>query len=200
MIKREPSASSADAPFPAPSSRPRSRWKVPEIDLTKRPVIPQRLPAPAPIREKFRQTPQTFLSQTQKPQNNTPQETNFRFSPTNHQNEIEGLGQRVGCNPPSVLGDIHLIGIPAPQAALTGAYYPFHDVGWLFTLTASLLNASASSSATDGGFFLRLHPASQPTPLGATLPPRGWSFLRPSRGARSRPPTRQPNHHPTNAQ
>lgn len=51
---------------------------------------------------------------------------------------------RVGRNPPSVLGDIHLIGIPAPQAAFTGAYYPFHSVCRHFTLTASLLNASAS--------------------------------------------------------
>ncbi len=39
------------------------------------------------------------------------------------------LGWRVGSNPPSVLGDIHLIGIPAPPAEVTGAYYPFHDVG-----------------------------------------------------------------------
>jgi len=38
-------------------------------------------------------------------------------------------GWRVGSNPPSVLGDIHLIGIPAPPAEVTGAYYPFHDVG-----------------------------------------------------------------------
>ena len=53
-------------------------------------------------------------------------------------------GQRVGRNPPSVLGDIHLIGIPAPPAVFTGAYYPFHSVCRHFTLTASLLNASAS--------------------------------------------------------
>jgi len=53
-------------------------------------------------------------------------------------------GRRVGCNPPSVLGDIHLIGIPAPPAVFTGAYYPFHIVCRHFTLTASLLNASAS--------------------------------------------------------
>ena len=103
------------------------------------------------------------------------------------------MGWRVGRNPPSVLGDIHLVGIPAPQAAFTGTYYPFHGVGWPFTLTASLLNASASSSTTGRGFFLRPHPASQPTPRGATLPPRGWSFLRPSHGDRSRPPTRQPD-------
>ena len=111
-------------------------------------------------------------------------------------------GQRVGRNPPSVLGDIHLIGIPAPQAVFTGAYYPFHGVGWLFTLTASLLNASASSSAAGGGIFLRLYPTSRPAPHSATLPPRGWSFLRPPRGIRSRSPTRQPythiNHHAIN--
>jgi hypothetical protein len=134
------------------------------------------------------------------PQNSTPPESNFQFFTVNHRNETKRVDWRVGRNPPSVLGDIHLIGIPAPQAAFTGAYYPFHDVGWPFTLTASLLNASASSSATGGGFFLCLHPASQPTPHSATLPPRGWSFLRPSRRARSRPPTRQPNHHPTHAQ
>ncbi len=91
-------------------------------------------------------------------------------------------GWRVGSNPPSVLGDIHLIGIPAPPAEVTGAYYPFHDVGWHFTLTASLLNASASSSLTSRGIFLRLDPISRPTLRSATLPPRGWSFLRPPRG------------------
>ena len=42
------------------------------------------------------------------------------------------LGRCVGRNPPSVLGDIHLIGIPAPPAGITGAYYPFHGVGGLF--------------------------------------------------------------------
>jgi hypothetical protein len=105
-------------------------------------------------------------------------------------------GRRLGRNPPSVLGDIHLIGIPAPPAVFMGAYYPFHGVGWLFTLTASLLNASASSSTTGGGLFLRLNPASQPAPHSATPPPCGWSFLRPStRKARSRPPTHQPNQH-----
>ena len=92
------------------------------------------------------------------------------------------VGWRVGSNPPSVLGDIHLIGIPAPPAEVTGAYYPFHDVGWHFTLTASLLNASASSSLTSRGIFLRLDPISRPTLRSATLPPRGWSFLRPPRG------------------
>ena len=61
------------------------------------------------------------------------------------ENTVENeSGWRVGSNPSSVLGDIHLIGIPAPQAVFTGAYYPFHGVGWLFTLTTSLLNASAS--------------------------------------------------------
>jgi hypothetical protein len=122
---------------------------------------------------------------------------------TDSENAVDNeTGQRVGCNPPSVLGDIHLIGIPAPQAVFIGAYYPFHGVGWLFTLTASLLNASASSSAADRGFFLRLHPTSRPTPRSATLPPRGWSFLRPPRGVRSRPPTRQPKqpHHPRRKQ
>jgi len=45
-------------------------------------------------------------------------------------NKLENeLGWRVGRNPPSVLGDIHLIGIPAPLAEVTGAYYPFHGVG-----------------------------------------------------------------------
>ena len=101
---------------------------------------------------------------------------------------------RVGRNPPSVLGDIHLIGIPAPRAEFIGAYYPFHGVGRHFTLTASLLNASASSSAASGGFFLRPDPTSQPAPRDATRPPRGWSFLRPiGFRARSRSPTRQPN-------
>jgi len=93
--------------------------------------------------------------------------------------QIEGW--RVGSNPPSVLGDIHLIGIPAPLAEVTGAYYPFHGVGWHFTLTASLLNACASSSLTSGGIFLRLDPTSRSAPRSATLPPRGWSFLRPLR-------------------
>ena len=75
--------------------------------------------------------------------------------PITAQAKVVGMGQRVGRNPPSVLGDIHLVGIPAPQAAFTGAYYPFHGVCRLFTLTASLLNASASSSAAGGGIFLR---------------------------------------------
>jgi len=57
---------------------------------------------------------------------------------------LNNAGWRVGRNPPSVLGDIHLIGIPAPPADITGAYYPFHGVGWHFTLTVSLLNASVS--------------------------------------------------------
>ena len=93
--------------------------------------------------------------------------------------DIEGW--RVGRNPPSVLGDIHLIGIPAPLAEVTGAYYPFHDVGWHFTLAVSLLNASASLSQADRGFFLRLNPTSRSTLRSATRPPRGWSFLRPQR-------------------
>ncbi len=38
-------------------------------------------------------------------------------------------GWRAGRNPPSVLGDICLIGIPAPPAGVKGAYYPFHSVG-----------------------------------------------------------------------
>jgi len=91
-------------------------------------------------------------------------------------------GWRVGSNPPSVLGDIHLIGIPAPPAEVTGAYYPFHGVGWHFTLTASLLNAGVSSSLTSRGIFLRLDPTSRSTLRSVTLPPRGWSFLRPPRG------------------
>ena len=73
--------------------------------------------------------------------------------PITAQAKVVGMGQRVGRNPPSVLGDIHLVGIPAPQAAFTGAYYPFHGVCRLFTLTASLLNASASSSLAGGGIF-----------------------------------------------
>jgi len=43
-----------------------------------------------------------------------------------------GCGRRVGRNPPSVLGDIHLIGIPAPRTELTGVYYPFHGMGRSF--------------------------------------------------------------------
>jgi len=108
-------------------------------------------------------------------------------------NQVEA-GWRVGRNPPSVLGGIYLIGIPAPPAEFIGAYYPFHGVGGHFTLTASLLNASVSSSAASGGFFLRPGPTSQPAPHDATRPPRGWSFLRPiGFRARSRSPTRQPN-------
>jgi len=35
------------------------------------------------------------------------------------ENPLENkTGRRVGCNPPSVLGDIHLIGIPAPRAGV----------------------------------------------------------------------------------
>jgi len=108
------------------------------------------------------------------------------MQPTNETKSANKLdnesGWRVGRNPPSVLGDIHLIGIPAPPAEVTGAYYPFHGVGWHFTLTASLLNAGASSSPTSRGIFLRLDPTSRSTLRSATLPPRGWSFLRPPRG------------------
>jgi len=53
-------------------------------------------------------------------------------------------GWRAGRNPPSVRGDICLIGIPAPRTALIGAYYPFHNAGRHFTLVASLLGAFAS--------------------------------------------------------
>jgi len=103
------------------------------------------------------------------------------------------VGRRLGRNPPSVLGDIHLIGIPAPPAEINGTYYPFHGVSGHFTLTTSLLNASASSSTTGRGFFLRPDSASQPASHDATLPPRGWSFLRPiTYRARSRSPTRRP--------
>jgi len=41
-------------------------------------------------------------------------------------------GWRPGRNPPSVLGSIHLIGVPAPHTVLIGAYYSFHNVGRLF--------------------------------------------------------------------
>jgi len=41
-------------------------------------------------------------------------------------------GWRAGRNPPSVLGSIRLIGVPAPRAELIGAYYPFHSAGRLF--------------------------------------------------------------------
>ena len=110
------------------------------------------------------------------------------------------LGRRLGRNPPSVLGDIHLIGIPAPPAEITGTYYPFHGVSGHFTLTTSLLNASASSSTTGRGFFLRPDSASQPASHDATLPPRGWSFLRPiTHRARSRSPTRRPSKQSFNA-
>ena len=37
-------------------------------------------------------------------------------------------GWRAGRNPPSVLSGIYLIGIPAPPADVTGAYFPFHSV------------------------------------------------------------------------
>ena len=73
---------------------------------------------------------------------------------TNLANRVENnTGWRVGRNPPSVLSDIHLIGIPAPPAEVTGAYYSFHGVGWHFTLTVRLLNASASLSTADRGSF-----------------------------------------------
>ncbi len=61
------------------------------------------------------------------------------------------IGWRAGRNPSSVRGDICLIGIPAPQTALTGAYYPFHNVGRRFTLVASLLGVSASLPSTGEG-------------------------------------------------
>ena len=100
---------------------------------------------------------------------------------TNSENGLDDeVSWRVGRNPSSVLGDIHLIGIPAPQAKFTGTYCPFHSVGWHFTLPASLLNASASLSTTGGGFFLRLYPTSRPTLHSATVSPCGWSFLKPS--------------------
>jgi len=72
----------------------------------------------------------------------------------NYANRVQNItGWRVGRNPPSVLSDIHLIGIPAPLAEVTGAYYSFHGVGWHFTLTVRLLNASASLSTADRGSF-----------------------------------------------
>jgi len=76
---------------------------------------------------------------------------------TNLANGVQNnAGWRVGRNPPSVLSDIHLIGIPAPLAEVTGAYYSFHGVGWHFTLTVRLLNASASLSMADRGSFCAL--------------------------------------------
>ena len=99
-------------------------------------------------------------------------------SETGGNSSREMCGWRVGRNPPSVLGDIHLIGIPASLAAVIDAYYPFHNVGWFFTLTVSLFSASASWSSTNGGLFLLLNPISRPTSRDATSPPCGWSFLR----------------------
>ncbi len=81
--------------------------------------------------------------------------------------EDNETGWCVGRNPPSVLGDIHLIGIPAPWAVLTGAYYPFHSVCRHFTLTANLLNASASQSRMAEVFFCAL---TQPLGRHLTVP------------------------------
>jgi hypothetical protein len=71
-------------------------------------------------------------------------------------------GWRAGRNPPSVRGDICLIGIPAPQTALMGAYYPFHNAGRRFTLTISLLDVFASLSLTDAGFLSVSSPGLSP--------------------------------------
>jgi len=72
------------------------------------------------------------------------------------------VGWRPGRNPPSVRDDICLIGIPAPQTALIGAYYPFHNAGRHFTQFISLLNAFASSSLTDAGFLSVSSPGLSP--------------------------------------
>jgi len=103
-----------------------------------------------------------------------------------------GHGWRAGRNPPSVLGSIRLIGIPAPCADLMGVYYPFHRVGWLFTLTPSILNATASLTSAGRGSFLCQSPNSHSVPRDTTPPHGGWSFLRPYRPG-SYPPARQPN-------
>ena len=71
-------------------------------------------------------------------------------------------GWRAGRNPPSVRGDICLIGIPAPQTALIGTYYPFHNAGRRFTLAVSLLDVFASSSLTDAGFLSVSSPGLSP--------------------------------------
>jgi hypothetical protein len=71
-------------------------------------------------------------------------------------------GWRPGRNPPSVRGDICLIGIPAPQTAFIGTYYPFHNAGRRFTLAISLLDVFASSSLTDAGFLSVSSPGLSP--------------------------------------
>jgi len=71
-------------------------------------------------------------------------------------------GWRPGRNPPSVRGDICLIGIPAPRTAFIGAYYPFHNAGRRFTLTISLLDVFVSSPLTDAGFLSVSSPGLSP--------------------------------------
>ena len=72
------------------------------------------------------------------------------------------IGWRAGRNPPSVRGDICLIGIPAPRTAFISAYYPFHNAGRRFTLTISLLDVFASLPLTDAGFLSVSSPGLSP--------------------------------------
>ena len=89
-------------------------------------------------------------------------------------------GQRAGRNPPSVLGSICLIGIPAPCAELIGVYVPFHRVGWLFILTRQPSQRfRVMGICWRKVAFLCQSPDSHPMLCSTTPPHGGRSFLKP---------------------
>jgi len=105
------------------------------------------------------------------------------------------IDRRPGRNPPSVLGSICLIGIPAPCAELIGVYVPFHRVGWLFILVRQpsqrfRIMGICWRKVT----FLCQGPDSHPMLYSTTPPHGGRSFLKP-RKARKLPTGSPTNRH-----
>ena len=94
-------------------------------------------------------------------------------------------GRRAGRNPPSVLSSIHLVGVPAPPAELTGAYCSFHSAaGTRFILHQSLLEAhrKSSSHGTSKVSFLRPRTESPRTVYPLRLRHVGGVSSRPATG------------------
>ena len=107
------------------------------------------------------------------------------------------MGWCVGCNPPSVVCGIRLIGLPAPSGRyFIGDCLPFPLAGRPFhRFQSSALDITNVSSPSPGGRFVsaplpRLSPCSQ-RDCNSTC---GRSFLRPKFWVR-KPHTNSPAHH-----
>jgi len=105
-------------------------------------------------------------------------------------------GWRVGRNPSPVLGGVQLSGLPAPRAALIGAYLPLHPAGrpfHRFHQPPQRLSTHHSQRRVDVPFLLRCQ-SSRLAPRGAAVLHGGWSFPRPK--ARQ-PPANSPTNYLT---